>query len=228
MEEIAARAGVSKQTVYKHFTDKQHLFADIVLSTTDDMGALIGIIAERLPATNDLSEDLEHLAETFLLALMQPRVLRLRRLVISSADRFPEISSAWYQKGFERVLAALASSFQALADRRLLAVDDATVAAEHFVGMLFWIPVNKAMFTGDDDYAATHDLVPTARGRLRRSWPPTACARGSQAIGDQEPVRPPHDPGPARALVRPEVARVRRRSREATTLGRVARNAGGK
>ena len=29
--------------------------------------------------------------------------------------------------------------------------------------MLFWIPVNKAMFTGDDDYAATHDLVPVAR-----------------------------------------------------------------
>jgi TetR/AcrR family transcriptional repressor of mexJK operon len=163
MEEIAARAGVSKQTVYKHFTDKQRLFADIVLSTTDDMSALIGIIAEKLPATTDLSGDLEYLAETFLVALMQPRVLRLRRLVISSADRFPEISSAWYEKGFERVLAALASSFRALADRHLLAVDDETAAAEHFVGMLFWIPVNTAMFTGDDEYAVTHDLVPVAR-----------------------------------------------------------------
>ena len=177
MEEIAARAGVSKQTVYKHFTDKQHLFADIVLSTTDDMSALIGIIAERLPATTDLSRDLENLAETFLVALMQPRVLRLRRLVISSADRFPEISSAWYEKGFERVLAALASSFRALADRHLLAVDDATAAAEHFVGMLFWIPVNKAMFTGDDDYAATHDLVPVAR---------TAAAAFMNAYGIHE------------------------------------------
>jgi TetR/AcrR family transcriptional repressor of mexJK operon len=163
MEEIALRAGVSKQTVYKHFTDKRHLFADIVLSTTDDMSALIGIIAEQLPATTDLPAALEHLAETFLTALMQPRVLRLRRLVISSADRFPEISSAWYEQGFERVLAALAISFRALADRHLLVLDDATVAAEHFVGLLFWIPVNKAMFTGDDDYASTHDLVPVAR-----------------------------------------------------------------
>jgi TetR/AcrR family transcriptional repressor of mexJK operon len=163
MEEIAARAGVSKQTVYKHFTDKQHLFADIVLSTTDDMGALIGMIAERLPATTDLAGDLAHLAETFLVALMQPRVLRLRRLVITSADRFPEISSAWYEQGFERVLAALARSFRALADRGLLAVDDSSAAAEHFVGMLFWIPVNRAMFTGEDDYAANHDLIPVAR-----------------------------------------------------------------
>lgn len=163
MEEIAVRAGVSKQTVYKHFTDKQHLFADIVLSTTDDMAALIGIIAEKLPATTDLPGDLEHLAETFLVALMQPRVLRLRRLVISAADRFPEITSAWYEKGFERVLAALANGFRALADRHLLAVEDEPAAAEHFVGMLFWIPVNKAMFTGDDEYAATHDLAPVAR-----------------------------------------------------------------
>ncbi len=107
--------------------------------------------------------DIERLAETFLVALMQPRVLRLRRLVISSADRFPEISTAWYQKGFERVLAALASNFEALALRHLLVVDDATTAAEHFVGMLFWIPVNKAMFTADDDYVSTHDLIPVAQ-----------------------------------------------------------------
>jgi TetR/AcrR family transcriptional repressor of mexJK operon len=185
MEEIAARAGVSKQTVYKHFTDKQHLFADIVLSTTDDMGALIGIIAERLPATADLSGDLEHLAETFLVALMQPRVLRLRRLVISSADRFPEISSAWYEQGFERVLKALAGSFRALADRRLLALDDATAAAEHFVGMLFWIPVNKAMFTGDDDYAATHDLVPVARAAAGAFMSAYGFRGGRQTIGDE-------------------------------------------
>ena len=181
MEEIAARAGVSKQTVYKHFTDKQHLFADIVLSTTDDMTALIGLIAEGLPATTDLSRDLEHLAGTFLVALMQPRVLRLRRLVISSADRFPEISSAWYEQGFERVLAALAGSFRALADRGLLAVDDASAAAEHFVGMLFWIPVNKAMFTGDDDYAAAHDLVPVAT---------SAVAAFLKAYGADDPEAP--------------------------------------
>jgi TetR/AcrR family transcriptional repressor of mexJK operon len=167
MEDIAVRAGVSKQTVYKHFTDKQNLFADIVLSTTDDMDALVGLIADRLSNTSDPAKDLEHLAETFLNALMEPRVLRLRRLVISSADRFPEIAAAWYEQGFERALGALSRSFQALAERQLLAVEDPATAAEHFVGMLFWIPVNKAMFTGDDDYAATHDLAPVARSAAR-------------------------------------------------------------
>jgi TetR/AcrR family transcriptional regulator, mexJK operon transcriptional repressor len=61
----------------------------------------------------------------------------------------------------------LSRSFRALADRQLLAVDDPATAAQHVVGMLFWIPVNKAMFTGDDDYAATYDLGPVARSAAR-------------------------------------------------------------
>lgn len=189
MEEIAVRAGVSKQTVYKHFTDKQSLFADIILSTTDDMNALVGLIADSLTDTSDLAGDLEHLAERFLVALMQPRVLRLRRLVISSADRFPEIATAWYEKGFGRALAALSKSFRALADRRLLAVDDATAPAEHFVGMLFWIPVNKAMFTGDDDYAATHDLAPVAQSAARAFMNAYGARRLKERRDDDDATR---------------------------------------
>ena len=104
MEDIAVRAGVSKQTVYKHFTDKQSLFADIILSTTYEMSTLVGLIADSLGDTRDLEHDLEHLAKTFLVALMQPRVLRLRRLVISCANRFPDIATAWYKQGFEQAL----------------------------------------------------------------------------------------------------------------------------
>ena len=74
MEEIASRAGVSKQTVYKHFADKYHLYAEIVLSTTDDM-SIIELIAQQLPETTDLRKALGQLAQTFLTALMQPRVL---------------------------------------------------------------------------------------------------------------------------------------------------------
>lgn len=37
---------------------------------------------------------------------------------------------------------------QRLADQGLLRIDDALLAANHFSGLLLWIPVNKAMFTG--------------------------------------------------------------------------------
>jgi NAD(P)-dependent dehydrogenase (short-subunit alcohol dehydrogenase family) len=38
MDEIAALAAVSKQTVYKHFADKERLFSEIVVGTVDEAG----------------------------------------------------------------------------------------------------------------------------------------------------------------------------------------------
>ena len=89
------------------------------------------------------------LARHFITALMQPRVLRLRRLVMANADRFPDVGRSWYEQGFARVLATLANTFQGLATRKLLRVDDPLLAANHFVGLLLWIPINRAMYTGD-------------------------------------------------------------------------------
>jgi TetR/AcrR family transcriptional repressor of mexJK operon len=150
MDDIAAAARVSKQTVYKHFVDKDTLFAEIVIGTAEQLNTLVNVISETLTTTSDLRRDLERLGDSFLTELMQPDVLRLRRLVISSADRFPEVGRSWYQQGFERVLATLTDTFRELDQVGVLRAEDPATAADHFVGMLLWIPLNKAMFTGDD------------------------------------------------------------------------------
>lgn len=150
MDDIAKLAAVSKQTVYKHFADKEKLFAEIVLATTDRVDAMIDLVAG-IPTDADagaLEENLLRLARQFLTALTQPQVLQLRRLIIANADTFPDLGAAWYEQGFERVLATLAATFQRLADQGLLRIDDPLLAANHFSGMLLWIPVNKAMFHG--------------------------------------------------------------------------------
>ncbi|MFB6952181.1 TetR/AcrR family transcriptional regulator [Streptomyces niveus] len=150
MDDIAKLAAVSKQTVYKHFADKEKLFAEIVLATTDRVDAMIDLVAG-IPTDADadaLEEQLLRLARQFLTALTQPQVLQLRRLIIANADTFPDLGAAWYEQGFERVLATLAATFQRLADQGLLRIDDPLLAANHFSGMLLWIPVNRAMFHG--------------------------------------------------------------------------------
>ncbi|MEV4443172.1 TetR/AcrR family transcriptional regulator [Streptomyces sp. NPDC049577] len=148
MDDIAKLAAVSKQTVYKHFADKEKLFAEIVLATTDRVDAMVDLVAGIPADAGALEENLTRLARQFLAALTQPQVLQLRRLIIANADSFPELGAAWYEQGFERVLATLAATFRRLADEGLLRIDDPLLAANHFSGLLLWIPVNKAMFHG--------------------------------------------------------------------------------
>lgn len=167
MDDIAKLAAVSKQTVYKHFSDKEKLFADIVLATTDRLDTTIDLLAGTPTDDANLEENLTRLARQFLTALTDPRVIQLRRLIIANADVFPDLGTEWYERGFERGLATLAATFQRLADQGLLRIDDTLLAANHFSGLLLWIPVNKAMFTGSaqhtgadlDRYAAAGTRV---------------------------------------------------------------------
>ncbi|MFG2430045.1 TetR/AcrR family transcriptional regulator [Streptomyces sp. NPDC048590] len=166
MDDIAKLAAVSKQTVYKHFADKEKLFSEIILATTDRIDGTIDLVAD-VPATaDDLDENLTRVARRLLATLTRPEVIRLRRLIIANADAFPALGAAWYEQGFERVLVTLAATFRSLTDRGVLRTDDPVLAAHHFAGLLLWIPVNQAMFHGDARHTeADLDLYATAGTR---------------------------------------------------------------
>lgn len=149
MDDVAARAGVSKPTLYRYFADKDHLYAAIVRMTSDNIDQLVRAVVDQTTSSTDLEEVLRRLAVNLLNALMHPDLLNLRRLVIAQAERFPEVARDWYAQGFERVLDTLASTLKRYADKRTLRLDDPLLAANHFVGLLLWIPLNRAMFCAE-------------------------------------------------------------------------------
>ena len=113
MDEIAAQAAVSKQTVYKHFADKATLFAAIVTSTVDRAGDPVHREVLELQDSGSLETDLRDLARRQLLAVMQPQLLALRRLIIGESGRFPELGRVFYERGQQRTMGALAERVRA-------------------------------------------------------------------------------------------------------------------
>jgi TetR/AcrR family transcriptional regulator, mexJK operon transcriptional repressor len=165
-DEVAARASVSKQTLYKHFADKHTLFAEVILDTTVNVvEGLAGAVARRLENTDDVPAALLGLAEEWMSGLLHPDVLRLRRLVIAEADRFPEVGRAWYDRGFGPALSILGEALERLASRGLLRhIDDPPLAAYQFAALVMYQPMNQAMFTGTAAIPAPDEL-----GRIAQS-----------------------------------------------------------
>jgi TetR/AcrR family transcriptional regulator, mexJK operon transcriptional repressor len=164
MDEIAALARVSKQTVYKHFSDKESLFTAIVTAAVDDAGDPVAAEVAALAESEDLAADLRALARALLSRVMQPRLMQLRRLVIGEAGRFPELGRAFFEHGAGRTIEALTASFERLTERGLLRAQDPQLAAAHFNWLVMAAPVNRAMLLGDDAIPSTTELDRYADG----------------------------------------------------------------
>lgn len=149
MDEIASVAKVSKQTVYKHFADKQNLFTEII---SGDMDRRADELVRALTDSEKTDGDLGQLARRHIASIVKPEVMRVRRMVIGEADRFPELARAWFQTGIDRGLAKLAERFAELARRGLLRVEDPVLAAQHFNWLVLSIPMNFAMFDPEAEF----------------------------------------------------------------------------
>ena len=166
-DEIASAAGASKQTIYKHFGRKENLFEQIVLDRLVGIDEIFKDAIQRLAATDDIETTLRGVARKFVHALTQPAHLRVRRLVIAEAGRFPKLGHAYFEAGPERVHAALAASLAQLTARGLLRVEEPDLAANHFTWLVSSIPVNKVMLCGDDVRFAPAELDHYADAAVR-------------------------------------------------------------
>jgi TetR/AcrR family transcriptional repressor of mexJK operon len=148
MDEIAALSEVSKQTIYKHFSSKEQLFVEVVTTMTDAASDAVHKETPEL-ADDQISQFLQMYAYRQLAVVLTPRLMQLRRLVIGEVARFPELAKVLYERGPQRAISALAKTFERLAARGLLVIDDPMIAASHFNWLVMSEPLNKAMLLGD-------------------------------------------------------------------------------
>ncbi len=148
MEDIASAAAVSKQTVYKHFSDKETLFREVALGSVGRVGSAFQAKVAATAEANDVPAALHELARSYIDAVMSPMLLRRRQLVLREAGRFPDLAHKYHESGPRRTITALSTAFARLAERGELVIKDPRVAAAQFAFLIIGEPLDAAMFRG--------------------------------------------------------------------------------
>ena len=151
MEQIAARAGLTKRTVYNNYGDKDALFTQIVTDVLSYAETFTRRLHEEFDdsvTAASLRQALDDLAQRLALGIVRPEVLAIRCLLIGEARNFPTLGSEYFDRAPGQVLDALASRFADLSRRRLLRVPDARRAAEQFAYLVVGAALDRALLTG--------------------------------------------------------------------------------
>ena len=146
MDEIAAKAGVSKQTIYTHFPNKEVLFEELVFMNAGRVEEFAAELRRTFEQAAGIDAGLRAVARLYARFVIRPDVLRLRRLVIGEAGRFPDLARRYYAAVPERVYEALAELFRRQASEGRLTVADPLLAAHHFAWLALGLPLDRAMF----------------------------------------------------------------------------------
>ena len=132
MDAIAREAGVSKATVYAHFTGKEELFGAIVARVSERRFG--GFSVEALDPV-DIEASLTAIAYRFLDLVLSPEGIALNRILLGEVTRFPVLGQVFWAAGPERHRAQI-EAFLCRADQAgSLAIPDARLAAEQFAAL---------------------------------------------------------------------------------------------
>jgi TetR/AcrR family transcriptional repressor of mexJK operon len=133
MDAVAREAGVSKQTVYSHFENKDELYRACIR----DKIASHGFGADGPWQAEDTRETLHRLAKRIMALICDPEVLAMHRVVMSEAPNYPRIAALFFEAGPAATKRAIGAVLGHLVERGKLRIDDIEYAAWQFANMGF-------------------------------------------------------------------------------------------
>jgi AcrR family transcriptional regulator len=132
LDEIARRAGVSKQTIYNHYGSKAELVRALIERRTQTIGAPFEAPgAEAHPETT-----LADYARVLLETVANERGIALFRLLIAAAPHDPTLAGAVLPQGVRGSRMKLTAFLERESLAGRLAIPDAGEAADFFAGMV--------------------------------------------------------------------------------------------
>lgn len=165
VEAIAAQAGVSKATFYKHYAHKQALFEAAVVREIERIEAAQQP-ADEPAAAPDLASTLRRFGVGLMSFLASPPAVDFYKALAGELSRHPPLARSFYALGPGRSLANLAALIGDAARKGELDAPDPALAAEHLIGLWQGLS-NFQLSLGIDEQAIRATIAARVDGGLR-------------------------------------------------------------
>lgn len=132
MDQVAKQAGVSKQTVYSHFGNKEDLFCAAISCRCQRFR--MSALPEHM--LDDPLEALQTFAKGFMSLIMSEEGLAIHRICTFESQINPHISQLFYTAGPEPMIAELSQILAKYNQQKLLDIDDSECAAIQFLSLI--------------------------------------------------------------------------------------------
>lgn len=133
MDAIAGEAGVSKLTVYSHFTDKETLYAAAIRAVCE---AQLPDLYAGQPYRGNIRQTLERIGNAFCLLINSAESLALHRLLVGMAGQDARLAQMFYEEGPQRVCEGMLQILQQACERGELVIDQPLEAARQLFTLL--------------------------------------------------------------------------------------------
>ncbi|MBE9166728.1 TetR/AcrR family transcriptional regulator [Pleurocapsales cyanobacterium LEGE 06147] len=143
MDRIASSAGVSKQTLYSYFSDKDGLFTSLIKHIASQKFQLVW----SKPLQGEPKQVLQDLAQRILQEINDEEYLNFVRLVVAESGKRPELSKLFLSNLAKPANKILTRYFQ---EHKELNFADPEATAMIFIGSLIFLMISQEVLHGKE------------------------------------------------------------------------------